>query len=168
MSSNLRMGFTVIPEPAGNLYEHNGCLVRMGFDTTPGSRVQKQGAGAPLGSRSPVAFIASLLQYLSQHREGIQRHIQLIKSCMPFQNIKAPRFFSGMFLNPNSREKAQFMGLTHSKVTGVVSGNDLVLTVGSGNDVRIDDWNVSAANRLNSFQFTDGLYSWSTTGWKTK
>ena len=70
--------------------------------------------------------------------------------------------------NPNSQDKVQFMGLAHNKVTGKLSGSELVLTYGSGNNVTIDDWNVSVNNLLNSFQFTDGLYSWSTTGWKVK
>ena len=68
--------------------------------------------------------------------------------------------------NPNSLDKVQFVGLTHSKVTGKLSGSDLVLTYGSGNNVTIDDWNVSVKNRLNIFQFTDGLYSHTGTIWK--
>ena len=68
--------------------------------------------------------------------------------------------------NPNSQDKVQFAGLTHSRVTAALQGNDLVLTYGAGNDVRIDEWNASANNRLNSFQFTDGVYSYTGTAWK--
>ena len=68
--------------------------------------------------------------------------------------------------NPNSQDKVQFAGLTHSQVTAALQGNDLMLTYGTGNDVRIDEWKASANNRLNTFQFTDGAYSYTGTAWK--
>ena len=69
-------------------------------------------------------------------------------------------------INPNSQDKVEFAGLKHTQVTGALSGNDLVLTYGSGNNVTLDEWKASANNRLNSFQFTDGVYGYNGTGWK--
>ena len=69
-------------------------------------------------------------------------------------------------LHGNAEDKVQFLGLTHNQVTGALSGNDLVLTYGGGNDVTIEDWNVSAADQLNSFHFTDGWYGFTGANWK--
>ena len=70
--------------------------------------------------------------------------------------------------NPNSKDKVQFVGLTHNQVTAALSGNDLVLTYGSGNNVTLDEWKASVNNRLNSFQFADGVYSYTGTTWKLR
>ena len=68
----------------------------------------------------------------------------------------------------NSQDRVRFLSLSHSQVTGSVALNgDLVLSYGTGNQVTIDDWNLSAGNRLNAFQFTDGWYSFTGSVWKT-
>ena len=41
--------------------------------------------------------------------------------------------------NPNSQDKVKFADLKNSLVTATLQGNDLVLTYGAGNDVRIDE-----------------------------
>ena len=75
-------------------------------------------------------------------------------------------------VNPNSQDRVQFVGLTHTQVAAMLSpglwGNDLVLWYGPGNELRIDEWNTSPNNRLNTFQFVDGVYSFTGTAWKLK
>ena len=70
--------------------------------------------------------------------------------------------------NPNSKDKVVFTGLSHGQVTWALSGIDLIVSYGSVHDVTIEAWNLSAAERLNRFQFSDGLYSVNVggAGWK--
>ena len=69
-------------------------------------------------------------------------------------------------LNANSQDAIQFIGIGHNQVSASLSGSNLLVSYGAGNDVTIEGWGASPDNQLNWFRFSDGTYVWNGSGWQ--